>query len=221
MNLNSRLLCALILLLTLLPAAAHDYWLRPDDGGARLVYGHAKESEPYQQSVLKKLTAIGKDGELQGRPEFQNGTFFLKLPGALTYLAKVDDGPWTKTTKGWKRGSRSQHQGAIRATQEFFYAKLVQSGKDKAYGLPLEIVLDPDSPDKVVRGKVLFKGKPAKNVPIEVEHKTIARTDTQGRFVLEGRAEKPLILRAAYKEKLSGHPEIDSASHVFTLTLRR
>ena len=184
-----------------------------------MVYGHAAQSEPYNKSVLKVFQAVGERGELKGKPSFQDGTFFLKLPAARAYLARVDDGPWAKTTRGWKRGSRSRHKGVLRVTQELFYAKLIR-GTDRAYGLPLEIVLVSEPSEKVLRGKVLFKGKPARNVPIEIEHKAVARTGTDGTFEMKSRDDDPLILRASYKEVFENNPEIDSASHVCTLTVQ-
>ena len=200
-----------------LPAAAHDYWLKPNATGAELVYGHAAESEAYEKTVLKEFQAVNSAGARVGQATFSDGTYKLKVVGAKAYLATVDDGPWVKTIRGWKRGTKKQHGRVLQSTQDYYYAKLVR-GSDKSFGLPLEIVLLRQPTANKVVGKVFFRGKAAAKVPIEINHKKVARTNSDGTFELTGPQKSPLILRAAYKEKLKDSSEIDASTHVVTLT---
>lgn len=203
-----------------IPATAHDYWLKPNATGAELVYGHAAESEPYEKTVLKEFQAVSSGGARVGQATFSDGTYKLKIDGARAYLAKVDDGPWVKTIRGWKRGSKKDHGRVLQSTQDYYYAKLVR-GEDKSFGLPLEIVLLSQPTASKVVGKVLYRGKPAADVPIEINHKKVARTKSDGTFEINGAQKTPLILRAAYKQELEDRSEIDASTHVVTLTYLR
>lgn len=212
---NSSRVLFLLFFYLCVPAAAHDYWLKPLKSGVELVYGHDKESESYQRSVLKSLTAYDKQGKaLAGKPTFFQDTFRLQVPGAASYLAVVDDGPWVKTVRGWKRGLKKDHSGVVSSTWDRYYAKF-SSDKSPPLGQTLEIVVD-DLKGRV-SGQVLFQGQPLQNTTLEVNHKKVGKTDAQGRFSLAESAANPLIIRVAHKEKGTGG--VDWAQHISTLTL--
>ena len=214
---NSSRVLFLIFLYLCVPAAAHDYWLKPWKTGVELVYGHDQESEPYQKSVLKSLAAYNSQGKaLARKPTFFQDTFRLQVPGAATYLAVVDDGPWVKTVRGWKRGTKQDHSGVVSSTWDRYYAKFT-AGKGAPIGQPLEIVLDEVSGK--VSGHVLFNGKPLSDVTLEVNHTKVGKTDAQGRFALKGHDGNPLVIRVAHREK--GSAGVDWSQHISTLTLAR
>jgi len=211
-----RLIPNLIALLLLsLPVSAHDYWLKPIEDGAKLVYGHAQESEPYKKSVMKIFKA--EDSEVA--PTYREGVFTLKAPKAAIFLAEVDDGPWVKTIRGWRRGTKEEHNRVLRSTWDRYYAKLSR-GKDRAVGLPLEIILDPNQAPGNITGKVLFRGKPLDEANLEIEHSKVGETGKDGKFQLNKSPGKLLILRVAHKEKLSNNKDIDWSTHVCTLTFQ-
>lgn len=207
----------LIFLYLVVPAAAHDYWLKPWKTGVELVYGHAQESEPYQKSVLKSLKGYSREGKaLAGDPTFFQDSFRLQIPEAATYLAVVDDGPWVKTVRGWKRGTKKDHSGVVSSTWDRYYAKFA-TDKGAPMGQPLEIVLD-EVGDKV-SGRVVFQGKPLSDVTLEVDHKKVGKTDAQGRFSLKASEKSPFVIRVAHREK--GSAGVDWSQHISTLTLIR
>ena len=211
-----RLVPILIALLLLsLPVSAHDYWLKPIKDGAKLVYGHAQESEPYKRSVMKKFKAEGSEVS----PTYQDGVYSLRAPKAAIFLAEVDDGPWVKTIRGWRRGTKEEHNRVLRSTWDRYYAKLSR-GKDRAVGLPLEIILDSNKAPGKVTGRVLFRGKPLDNANLEIEHSKVTETDEDGKFQLNRNSGGLLILRVAHKEKLSDSKDIDWSTHVCTLTFQ-
>ena len=215
-----KMLFHFILVLALAaPVLAHDYWLRPWQSGVELVYGHDKESAEYKKSVLQELKGYDSDGlKVAGEAAFYQGTFRLEAPKAKAFAAIVDDGPWVKTVRGWKRGSKKGQGKVLRSTWDRHYAKYA-TGQGKALGLPLEIVLDEVS--DTISGTVLFQGKPLPGAALEVNHKKVAQSDSKGRFQLEGRAEKLLIIRVAYSQKLENHPDADWSQHISTLSLKR
>ena len=166
---------------------------------------------------MKSLTAYDKQGKaLAGKPTFFQDTFRLQVPGAASYLAVVDDGPWVKTVRGWKRGLKKDHSGVVSSTWDRYYAKF-SSDKGPPLGQTLEIVVD-DLKGRV-SGQVLFQGQPLQDATLEVNHKKVGKTDAQGRFSLTESAANPLIIRVAHKEK--GTSGVDWAQHISTLTLMR
>ena len=183
------------------------------------MYGHDKESSEYKKSVLQEMRGYDAEGtRVPGEAVFYQGTFRLEAPKAKAFAAIVDDGPWVKTVRGWKRGSKKDQGKVLRSTWDRHYAKYV-TGKGKALGLPLEIVLD--EAGGTVGGTVLFEGKPLPSAPLEINHKKVAQSDAEGRFQLAAPAEKLLILRVTHSVKLEKNPDADWSQHISTLSLKR
>lgn len=213
------LIVSSLILLSFQAALAHDYWLRPWQSGVELAYGHDQESAEYKKSVLQAMGAYSAEGKrVAGEAVFFQGTFRLEAPKAQAFTAIVDDGPWIKTVRGWKRGSKKGQGKVLRSTWDRHYAKYV-TGKGKALGLPLEIVLD--EVDGTLGGTVVFQGKPLPGAALEINHKKVAQSDSKGRFQLAGRTDKLLILRVAHSQKLENNADADWSQHICTLTLKR
>ena len=132
-----------LLFLQATPTFAHDFWLKPDNGGAVLIYGHGDDSTPYVESVVKKLTAWAGDGSsAQVSKSFANGLLKLKATNATAWGAEVDNGYWTKTIQGWKNVSKRQQTKYIKSTWDRHFAKLVPAkSPNRVMGQPIEIVL--------------------------------------------------------------------------------
>lgn len=212
-TLTAAILCFLFLSL---PILAHDYWLKPSDGGAVLVYGHGDESEAYDSARIKQSKAFRSDGrELALKPAVKDGRLVLAATGGSQYMVKVDDGPWAKTVYGWKRGDRGQHKGAIKSSWDLYYAKS-QRGAAKPLGLPLEIVIDRS--DAKLEGRVLYQGKPLPDVVLQSNHKKVGKTDSEGRFSLPLPKESWSVLRVSHQVKADPALNVDFSQSISTLT---
>lgn len=216
-----RLLLALsILLLSASPSFAHDYWLEPTSSGAKLVYGHQGEDESYDRSVLKEMKAFGKKGELlSGASVFSDGRHQINVAGAAGFYAKIDDGPWIKTIKGWQRGTKKKtSERVLTSSWDRYFAKCCV-GSGPAIGMPLEIVIENVGADSV-RGKVLFQGQPLPDATLSTGHQKVGKTDSKGSFVLKQDLGKLLTLRVSHKVKPESDDEVDWSRFVSTLSLQ-
>lgn len=215
-----QLLFLVLFGLSVSPVFAHDYWLKPTSSGAELVYGHEGESDPYERSVLKEMKAFDSKGKaLEGTAVFKDGKFQLSVAGAAGYFARVDDGPWVKTVRGWKRGTKKTQGRVLRSSWDKYYTKSSKGG-GPALGLTLEIVIEKVTSD-TVQGKVLFEGQPLPSATLQANHKKVGKTDSKGGFQVKSKAGETLILRVAHKVKMENDAEVDWSQHISTLSLRK
>ncbi len=203
-----------------LSAWAHDYWLKPENGSAVLIYGHANESEAYKPEVVKSVTGwddTGKSRELS--KSFDKGRLSLTGPGITAWAVEIDNGYWSKTIQGWKNRSKRQEKKAIKSTWDRHFAKSV-SGKNITFvaGQPLEIVLSSASPSKI-EGSVLLRGKPAAGLTIEQDHKKLGTTDANGKFSAKPSGTGIVVLGTRQQEKLERNPDADFLNLDATLTV--
>jgi len=172
---KSRRAAAVLALLILgaAPLDAHEYWLVPDSGRLRVVYGHEHAPAPYDPAQVR--------AHAPARLLVKNKTAWIVAPARATAVAAtVDGGAWVKTVDGWRRGSRVPH--AVDSVRDLYYCKVVYckvvlaEGATRPLALPLEIV--PLSRGKI---RVLLEGRPlADATVIGAREQTLGTTDARG-----------------------------------------
>ena len=196
--------------LLLAPVSAHEFWLKPDGDKVVLLYGHPEENETYVPEALVWVKAQGADGaEREVSRQLSDGLWTLQAESAEVWLAEVDNGYWSKTADGWKHSKRSAEKEVLKATRDRHYAKLVgaQSLHHSA-GLPLEIVLDSVTSEKV-EGRVLLRGVGQSGIKIEEDEEQLGLTGSDGKFSVVPKESGNVMLRAHYQEPLTGDAEAD------------
>lgn len=200
-------------------SSAHTFWLEPSEQGARLLLGDASDDARYSEESVKKVGGRGAGPEeITTTKNYDHGLMDLVAPGAQILWVEADYGFWIKTVHGWREGTKSKGGGVRDSAWHVQYAKLIKTyDGPQEVGLPLEIIVESMTSDSF-KGKVVYQGQPAKNVPLYLGHKKVARTSSTGQFKLKRPAER-LVLSAVLKQKLQNHPEADNKIVTSTLTL--
>lgn len=219
-----RKLLTILWLLTLCTSAwAHNYWLRPVEGGIQVALGHGQETESYPKNSVKRLIAFDDKGQTLPSAEVfsEKDGLLIKAPSASGYLAEVDYGTWIKTIHGWKLGSKTDNgDRVLKSVWNLQYCKLVRpSTMAVNLGLPLEIVVERASSNSL-QGRLLHQGRPATERPLFSGHERLGKTDDQGKFLLERSSASNLwVVTADIEEELPDHPQADRKSLTTTITV--
>jgi uncharacterized GH25 family protein len=180
----------LFLMLTCLPASAHNLWLNPGDFFPKvgttvdigIGWGHKYPANRIDQEVkedlVQEISAVDPDGLTTALTKVSPALYKLSVEKAGAYLvtAKIKSGYLTTTTEGKKLGDKKSIADPIECFNYHIEAKTVilADGSDGnlgfAAGQPLEVIPLPHlndlkSGDKF-DVKVLFQGKPLPNATV-------------------------------------------------------
>ncbi|GAB6097673.1 DUF4198 domain-containing protein [Desulfatiferula olefinivorans] len=175
------------------PALAHHLWVIPEADGYAVARGTMPDTtEAYNPMAVTAIRALGSDGtEYSLSREDGKDRAFFKAPFPAVAAVRCDWGPRVTTTRGKKLMSRSdaEKQGfkVIKAFVSTQTSKTVfQDGEvlTRPLGLIFELVPETGplglTPGQNVNIKLLFEGKPLKQVDITGPDSVKTRTDDQG-----------------------------------------
>lgn len=199
-------------------AAAHDFWLERAGSGLVLRYGHrGGELLDIEQAKVKAVRCLDEGGtrDLLGAATFVPKE--VRLAGRCAAAsATFDGGYYSLTPDGEVNKPKNQVPDAVKAWASRQFAKWVDPGSPSAsavIGDELELVAVSDlskahQGDKVTV-RLLYRGKPAPNAVVAIDHKPLGETDSAGETRVRVRSSGVETISATLRRKV-GTPEADT-----------
>lgn len=212
-------------------AFAHDVSLEPAGDRYVVLYGHGKEWIDYKPEQVEQVTGYDAAGKatpitvesrevlvagLDGvRLEHEGAFIDVGKAGMVTLLFR--DGHWTETADGWASLPKNHFREPLKSNHYLMHNKTLFRWADaygKLAGLELEIVplANPWSGGDSLPVQVIYKGKPAAGVKVEIDGDPEEyTTDAQGRVSIPLRKGGVHHLSTNREEKLANDPKADSS----------
>lgn len=209
-------------------AVAHDVWLEPKDDGLMLRYGHGEKLDRYDAEQVLDIKATDCGGQsVAVKKENREGEVLIAFSDTKPALVSLffDEGPFVKTTDGWKPMTKRQAEGkftVLDSMKGHFYTKTILSSCEdffKPLGMVCEMIPE-KNPTELKPGdefpvRVLRNGKPLEGAGIT--YRDIAygspkspRTDKDGRAGIPIGTPGLHIVGAWIKEPLKDDPDADT-----------
>lgn len=204
------------------PAAAHDAWTEPRDGGYVVLYGHGDKQEGYLPAKIKSLAAFDAAGAalpISLIAGTDNARFTVVGQPSLLTL-HFDNGVWSTTAEGSKNLPKSQVPGALRASHSVKYGKTALAwgaAVTQVQAQQLEILPLSAEPPKAggsLPVQVLWRGQPLPNAKItsdEYDKDHAIEADANGKAsvpVKEGRQ----MIAVNHRVPVADNPDVDTLS---------
>lgn len=213
-----------------LPAFAHDVWLVPANGDWKLVYGHYGDLVDYDPAKTRAVTGYDAAGnKLEVSHRDSNGELLVSVPAdAVMVTVTFDNGYFTKgPDEKTVHRPKNEVPGYLSSSHNKKFHKSVMGWSDvvgKPTGAEFEIVpltpIDGLEVGDELKVQVLFKGKPAAGVDIEMlGNMDLFQTGADGTVVLPiGEGDEGLqYIMALHDEDVSDSPDTDRIEHMANL----
>lgn len=214
-------------------ASAHSVWIAQRHGVEAVVYGHGASDDSYDPAKVTSLVARAADGSAVklSMEKHSDHVTFTHDEAAATVVIEFDNGYWSMDAdKEWHNLPKDE---VANARQGGHYVKYAVSylqpseGEIKPQGLKFEIVPLQD-PLAAKMGdalpvQVLFDGAPAADVSVIAEYVTdsetiAAKTDADGKAVIEIRNQGLNVVAAAYDEEVENDPKADKIGYMASMS---
>lgn len=209
-------LCAILFLLSALPAVAHDLWLERESGSLTLYQGHKHSSHggaetiPYDANFVKEAICLEASGRGKPLALAKAAPWRTATADCAAIRVAVSSGYWTKTPWETKNVPKSGIGGAIRSWLSEESVKRLDrwtSGADRPLSDGLEITptVDPlalKTGDKLIV-LVTENRQPKAGVPVAYGGETRGATGPDGRIAIRLRQDGMQLISASVETPLN------------------
>lgn len=212
---------------------AHGLWTELRRGNLEVIYGHGAEDDAFKAEKISGAWAYNGAGKMIPvsvlRLEDHARLQPMRAPAVLAVA--LDNGAWSQTpNKEWINQGRSQVPASTHSLHTYKYTLAVLEHGAKLPDLDkLRMVILPQTdplavgPGKPLRVQVLVDGKPAKDVKLigdyrSMPHEVSATTDAQGYAEVTVRNEGLNIIAAELYLPVEGDKDIEELGLFSSLT---